>query len=139
MLVGVSDGTTSSLYVDGVLDNSGPVVAGLLGEPDADLLLGGNTDYTSVGINERYLAGAISQAAFFTNALTAEQVQSLFNAAVPTISVGLSGSNLVITYNGTLLSSTNVAGPYTPVAGAHSPTYSVPATEPQRFYRSSSP
>ena len=140
MLVGVSDGTTSSLYVDGVLNSSGALLNGLAGEPGVDLFLGGDAGYTSVGINQRYFAGAISQAALFTNALTAPQVAALYSAAVlPSISVSLSGGNAVVTYSGTLWSSTNAAGPFFQVQGAQPPTYSVPATEPRLFYRTSNP
>jgi hypothetical protein len=54
-----------------------------------------------------------------------------------TISEASSGNNLVVTYTGTLLSSTNVAGPYAPVAGASSP-WTVPVTNPIRFYKAQS-
>jgi hypothetical protein len=45
----------------------------------------------------------------------------------PTLSVGMVGGSVVITYTGTLNSSTSVNGAYTPVAGATSP-YTVPNT-----------
>lgn len=141
MVAAVSDGTTSSLYVDGVLNNSGLVAGALVSEPAADLFLGGNADYQNVaGGTQRNLAGAIAHAAYFTNALTALQVKNLYNlATVPTISLAPSGSQLVITYTGTLLSSTNVAGPYGPVMGASPPSYTVPMTDAQRFYRTHNP
>jgi hypothetical protein len=106
------------------------------GEASANLYLGGNSDFTQVGTTQRYFAGALAQAAFFTNALTAVQIQSLFSSGVvnPTISISSSGGNIVITYTGTLLSSTNVAGPYNTVSGATSP-YSVSPGGPQMFYR----
>jgi len=46
----------------------------------------------------------------------------------PTIGAVRAGSNMVITYSGTLLSSTNVAGPYSPVNGATSPYTNHPPT-----------
>ena len=52
------------------------------------------------------------------------------------VSVAASGKNWIITYNGTLLSATNVAGPYMPVFGATTP-YLLPVTNNQQFYRSS--
>jgi hypothetical protein len=55
----------------------------------------------------------------------------------PAISAEQSENNLIITYNGTLLSSTGVNGPYTPVGGAASP-YIVPVTNTQEFYRTES-
>ena len=139
MAAGVFNGTTGGLYVDGVLNVSAAVANGLAGEPGVDLLLGGNADFTGVGTNQQYFAGAIAQAAFFTNALTAAQIQRFYSVAtVPTISLADSGNNPIITYTGTLLSSTNVAGPYSPVTGASSP-YPVPQTDSQRFYRTRNP
>jgi hypothetical protein len=44
---------------------------------------------------------------------------------------------LVITYTGTLQSSTNVAGPYADVPDATSP-YTTPMTNAQTYFRSSS-
>ena len=44
------------------------------------------------------------------------------------------GTNLLMTYTYTLVSSTSVAGPYAPVMGANSP-YTVPQTDACRFYR----
>ncbi len=55
-------------------------------------------------------------------------------ATAPTINLQRAGNTPVITFTGTLLSSTNVAGPYLPVTGAGSP-YPVPQVGPQRFFR----
>jgi Concanavalin A-like lectin/glucanases superfamily/Immunoglobulin domain len=147
-LAGVYDGVTSYLYVDGQLNNSATVANtnGLAAEPNAHLFLGGNSDYPypqAGGVGTRYLAGALAQAAFFTNALTASQLQLIYNGSVtPTIGLGRSGNSLVISYTGALLSSTNVAGPYNPVAGAPfaaSPAvYAASPTDGQMFYRASS-
>jgi hypothetical protein len=140
-VVGVFNGTTSLLYVDGVINSSAAAPA-LAGEPDADLFLGGNQDFTAIGINQRYLAGGLAQVALFTNALSSAQVSNLYNLAVvvsvPTISLTRLGNSLIITYTGTLLSSSNVQGPYVPVAGATSP-YTVPSTDVQRFFRTRNP
>jgi hypothetical protein len=56
-------------------------------------------------------------------------------ALTPAISAAFHTGNLVITYAGALVSSTNVAGPYTPVSNAATP-YLVPTTNTQQFYRS---
>ena len=109
-VAGVYDGTTSYFYADGKLNSSAAAAGGLTGESGAHIYLGGNSDYTLVGANQRYLAGAVAQAAFFTNALTAAQVQAIYSQAPPTISLNLSEANVAITYTGTLVSSTNVAG-----------------------------
>jgi hypothetical protein len=145
-VAGVYDGTKSYLYVDGALNNSAVATGGLTGDTN-DLFLGGDAAYTFAQDNwgSWYFAGALAQAAFFTNALTAAQIQQAYNIATPimvtpTISVTGSGNYVTITYVGTLLSSTNVTGPYTTnsVDGAISP-YTTPATNAQQFYRSSSP
>ena len=102
-----------------------------------DLWLGGNAAYTQVGINQQYFAGAIAQAAFYTNALSAAEVSQIYGAAAgvkPTVGIVTEGRNVVITYTGTLLAAPNVNGPYTPVTGASSP-YNTPATNTQIFYR----
>jgi hypothetical protein len=57
------------------------------------------------------------------------------NAPEPIISLAPADANPTITYTGTLLSSTNLAGPYLPVAGASSPSYAVPVAGSQMFYR----
>jgi hypothetical protein len=49
-------------------------------------------------------------------------------------SIDSAGSDVVLIYTCTLLSSTSVAGPYAPVMGASSP-YTVPQTGAPRFYR----
>ena len=140
MAVGVFDGTTGYLYVDGLLKVSQAAAGSVAGDPNAEVFLGGNADYTTINVNQRYLDGALAQAAFFTNALTGTQIANLYIAAVPspTISLGYSGGHLVITYTGTLVSSTTVNGTYSPVSGASSP-YQVPQTDPQRFYRARVP
>jgi hypothetical protein len=89
--VGVSDGANDFLYIDGQLKTYSSGV-GTLGGASPDILIGGAPDYTTSSENysqQRYFAGAISQVAFFTNALTASQIQTLYNSAgfKPTISV----------------------------------------------------
>jgi len=137
-VAGVYTGTTSLLYVDGKL-NSSAAATGLASEPSVHLYLGGNADYTLVGNNQRYLAGAIAQAAFYTNALTAAQISQIYaiaagSAVPPTVSITPAGANVVITYTGTLMSATNLTGAFSPVTGASSP-YTTPATNAQIFYR----
>lgn len=84
-VVGVCDGSsgTALLYVDGQLVTS-QGSAGALAGASQDLLIGGAPDYTTSDNNfsqQRYFAGQLAQVAFFTNALTAGQVQTLYNAA----------------------------------------------------------
>ncbi len=63
--------------------------------------------------------------AWNTNGLTSG-ILSVFTTT-PVVGAVLAGQNVVITYTGTLLSSTNVRGPYTTVAGATSPYTNRPA------------
>ena len=139
-VVGVYNGTTNYLYVDGVLNNLAASVGSVVGNTNDDVYLGGDPDFTLVGNNEQYFAGAIAQAAFFTNALSAVQISKIYNVAtIPTISLFYSGGQVVINYTGTLQSSTNVAGPYLPVIGATASPYLVTPTASKLFYRVSNP
>lgn len=139
MAASVFDGANGYLYVDGVLNVSAAAAGVVAGDANANVFLGGNSDFTTVGTDQEYFAGALAQAAFFTNALTAAQIKGLYDlATVPTISLAGAGNNLTITYTGTLRSSTNMIGPYEPIAGASSP-YPVPQTDARRFYRTSNP
>lgn len=87
MVAGISDGTNEYLYLDGALalSNNSPTGINIVGTSD-DLLLGGDPEYTYPTWGGPYnsirnLDGNIAQVAFFTNALTGTQIQSLFNAA----------------------------------------------------------
>ncbi len=139
-VVGVYSGTTNYLYVDGALNNSAASVGSVVGNTNDDVYLGGDPDFTLVGNNEQYFAGAIAQAAFFTNALSAAQISKIYNVAtIPTLSLYYSGGQVVINYTGTLQSSTNVAGPYSPVIGVGASPYLSTPTASQLFYRVSNP
>jgi hypothetical protein len=139
-VVGVYDGGTNYLYVDGVLDNVALASGSIVGNASNDVFLGGDPDYTVVGGNQKYLAGCIAQAAFFTNVITASQIKSIYTTAtVPTVSVSDAGGQVVIKYTGSLLSATNVAGPYFKVVGATSSPYNVPSPAGNIFYRASNP
>jgi predicted alpha-1,6-mannanase (GH76 family) len=134
---------TNALYVDGVLDTSVSTVStnGIGPGSAMDMMIGADPQYTNTpaGVGQQF-AGQVCEVAIFTNALTATQIQAIYNEAIlPTISVTGSGNNVTITYAVTLLSSTNATGPYQPVPGATNSPYTTPATNAQQFYRSSSP
>jgi hypothetical protein len=135
------------LYVDGadVADLSGvqagksvlPTSAGTL--PAASLVSIGSraASKTATTFTDQFV-GSIDDVAIYNTALTASQVAAHYQAGVvvaPAISLAPAGNLLRITYTGMLLYSTNAAGPYYPVVGAHSP-YTTPATNAQMFYRS---
>jgi hypothetical protein len=78
----------------------------------------------------------MSDVAIFTNALSSNAIYQIYLAAMNQVITSTnSAGNLVLSWPvGTLVSSTNVQGPYTPVAGASSP-YTVSKTAPRQFYR----
>jgi hypothetical protein len=83
MAVGVSDGATDYLYVDGILFKTGTPVANITGS-SIDALLGGSPSHMTPSYNTaniRYFNGQIAHVAFWTNALSASDVQQLFGAA----------------------------------------------------------
>jgi hypothetical protein len=135
------------LYVDGVSSAVGAISPGTAiltapagSVPGASLVSIGSraAAKTSTSFTNQFL-GAIDEVAIFNYALSSSQVQALYAAApVPVVRASVSGGSSVITYTGTLLSSTNVNGPFASVAGATSP-YPMPAAGPINFYRTSNP
>jgi hypothetical protein len=77
-IVGVYDGTNVSLYIDGKLDTK---------QPEAGLTISDTSSAASIGEDTgavgRVWCGNIAEVAIFTNALTAAEVTSLYNAAQP--------------------------------------------------------
>jgi len=141
LVAGVYDGTNNYLYVAGALNNVAAATGDVAGNLNDDVFLGGDPDYTVVGNNEQYFAGAIAQAAFFTKALTAAQVAAVFEAGTQlpppeTLAVeSLDAGQLQLNWNyGMLQSATNVSGPYRDLSGAAMP-YTVTLTNTQQFYR----
>lgn len=89
-VAGVYDGASMSLYIDGTLDVSGPYTGGMT--PTADPLTIGEVWYngapiwiqgggSGAGYMRTLYDGWIAHVAVLTNALTAPQVQQLFNSA----------------------------------------------------------
>ena len=148
-LVGVCDEAHGfvRLYVDGVdrADGTVPAGAGLLAVSAGSLAgaslvsIGSRTgSKTAASFNNQFV-GTIDEAAFYSYALSASQVQALYAAApVPALGVARSGAGTLLTYTGSLRSSTNVAGPYSLVPGAASP-FALLSDAPQVFYRASNP
>ena len=137
---GVYDGTNNYLYVDGSLNNFAAAGGGVAGNTNDGVFLGGDPDFTLAGVKERYFAGAIAQAAFLTNALTAGQIQAIYVSAI-TPPPGLlsltkmGNSQAQLNWNfGTLQTATNVAGPYNDITNASSP-WVIPETNSQQFFR----
>ena len=145
-VVGVCDQASGTIriYVDGKSQGTGSVVAGtgLLALSSSYPVILASQEGQGGGSFNGPTNAIMGQVAIYNYALSANQVASNYNAAIyvapPSITVSLSGTNLVIAYTGTLLSSTNVSQPVTNVVvGATSP-YTVPATNRQMFFRSRS-
>jgi hypothetical protein len=138
-LVGVCDEANSNvlLYANGALaaQISIPALSGITNSSGEPLTIGARAATATSGNTDQFL-GEISDVAIYNYALSSNQVQALYDGgALPAVSLSGAGNNLTINYIGILLSSTNVAGPYVPVPGASSPTYAVPMTNSQMFYR----
>jgi hypothetical protein len=145
-LVGVCDEPNSvmTLYIDGQSVGTAaiPSKGGILAS--TNLMSIGSRRSSSVVTNYDFqFVGYVNDVAIYNYALSANEIAAQYVAgggipSVPFISIGSSGGNIVITYTGTLLSSTNVAGPYNPVAGATSPYTNAPSNA-QMLYRASYP
>ncbi len=105
-LAGVYNGTNCYLYVDGALNNSAAAIGGMVGDANANLYLGGDVNYPFNGAanqaTEQYFAGDLAQVALFTNALTAAEIQAVYNDAVPA-TVSLNPTNIVFSVSGNQL------------------------------------
>jgi len=107
MAAGVSDGTNEYLYLDGVLVKSNASVASIPGNPQ-DLVLGGDPYFlgpipnaTTGSKGGLFYDGSIAHVAYFTNALSAAEIQQVFSAAnvPPVIHVQPSPTDLVSVIN----------------------------------------
>ncbi len=133
-----------NLYVDGVLAAQETGQGAETPAADSHLLLGGREN--GAGNFGNYFTGEIYGVRIYSTALSGAQINYLIPPPpvvlpVPTFSGTpvINGNNLVLTYTGTLLGATNVAGPYLPVAGATSPYTNNVTTAPQMFYKLSNP
>lgn len=138
-VAGVYDGAHNYLYVDGSLAGSSAATGLIIGSTN-ELYLGGDPDYTVVGLNERFFGGAIAEAAFFTNALSAAQIESAYVAATAPSAPAFgaltqSGNQLDLNWTyGMLQTATNVSGPYQDLTNA-APPFVIRTTNAQQFFR----
>ena len=89
-----------------------------------------------------YFTGEIYDVRVYNTALSEAQVNNFLVSRTPTFNPPLHiGNKLVLSWStGTLLQSTNLLGPWTPVGGATSPyTNDVSTNGPRMFYRVSNP
>jgi hypothetical protein len=150
-VVGIWDGANGAarLYINGVQNAAITNIAtglGLLtatpglGVSGANLVsIGARTSASSSATFNLQFQGVIDEVALYNYALSPSQVQADYQIGNlllrPSLSiVNLGGGHVQLLWNeGTLQSSTNVAGPYNAL-NATSP-YSIPASNGQQFYR----
>src|SRR6202453_1311278 len=126
---GTLTGNNGSLYVDGRLVANNAIATTPAGD-DLDVWIGGAPDYGTA----RLLPGYIADAAIFTEALSAAEVEALYSGGV-IVDIAHSGSSIVLTWpSGTLLQAPTVLGPWTTNSAAVSP-YTVSATNGEKFYK----
>jgi hypothetical protein len=122
-----------SLYVDGGLVANNNVTAIPAGN-SLDAWIGGSPDYGAA----RLLKANIADAAVFPQALTATQVQGLFNGiSAGPVNLGITrvGPNVVLNWQtGTLMQAPSLPGPWTNNNAAASP-YTVPTTNANQFFK----
>jgi hypothetical protein len=134
------DGTTINFYVNAVVGAtvgaaaSGYVPNGLNGDSTlagGDEVIGQRTDLAFYGAN-----AGMDEVAFYNYALSPTQIMNHYlNKVATTLTIVPGVGNAIISWSsGTLVSSTNVTGPYTAVSGATSP-YTVPTTGAAAFYQ----
>ncbi len=96
---------TNALYVDGLLDTSVSTVStnGIGPGSPLDVMIGADPQYTNspAGVGEQF-AGQVCEVALFNNALSAGQVQQLYNATVP-VTVNTNPTNIVFSVTGNQL------------------------------------
>jgi hypothetical protein len=78
-LVGTYDMATKSLYLDGVLVAAVPTTGNIDTSSSQEIDIGWNSSYNL--FNGRYWNGCISEVAIWTNALTADEIQQVYNSA----------------------------------------------------------
>jgi hypothetical protein len=126
--------SNGALYVNGQLAANNTILTAPTGD-NLDAWIGASPDYAL----QRIYLGNIAETSLFHEALSAAQVNGLYNGVfVPgqeTLGFARSGSNLVLTWkSGTLLQAPTVKGPWTTNSAAVSP-YSVPLSSGNQFFR----
>jgi hypothetical protein len=124
----VYDGINATLYVNGVVDTTGPV-SSFAANVVAPFEIG-----AASGVG-RFVRDQIDEVAFYNSALTTDRILAHYYAGQPPrILVTRSGGNVVLTWpTGVLYQADNVSGPYTIVTGATSPLTVTPSAA-RKFY-----
>jgi hypothetical protein len=97
---GTWDGVNETLYIDGVQNAIQDASSAIPGD-GLPFVIGGDGQY-SVGANpSRIFNGGVSEVAVFGTALTAQQVQSLYNAALVPPYIVTQPTNIIVSINTT--------------------------------------
>ncbi len=105
--VGVYDGIglNEYIYVDGALDSSTAITGSAIAGSTADVFIGSDPQYTNNPAGQGHqFSGNICEAAFFTNALTASQVQQIYTATGPSVNTNPTNIVFGVTNNNLYLS-----------------------------------
>lgn len=131
-LVGVYDGTTTTLYVNGVPYSSS--VAGYVANYDDGVNLPGPFTIGARSSLNNNFAGRVDEVAFYNRVLTANEVTSHFLSR-PLLEIETTGGGVTLRWPvGTLQQADAATGEFTDVNGATSPHNLSPAAA-QKFYR----
>jgi hypothetical protein len=114
LLVGVSDGTTNAMYIDGVLqvtNIANAISVAAVPTNQAHAVIGGAPDYGSAlnypvasTVTVRFWEGSIAQVALFTNALSSLNVSNLYAAAGVPPAITQQPATPLVLYSGAALS-----------------------------------
>lgn len=87
-VVGVYDGTSNYIYVDGNLSGQTLVGTNTIPGSTNDVLLGADPEYLTINTGAgRQFAGNLCEVAFYTNVLSATQIQTLYNGIGAPLSI----------------------------------------------------
>ena len=146
-LVGVCDEAHGQvlLYTNGVLATPATILdaSGITNSSETPMTIGARAQSAASGFNQQF-PGYIADLAVYNYALSASQVQTLYQAGVSLPPSGLSFTNVAsdtgiptveLNWNyGVLQSAVNVTGPYKDVTNV-TPPYVILVNKPERFFR----
>ena len=129
------------LYTNGVQAAAVPILdaSGITNSSGTPMTIGARATTATSGFTQQF-PGYIADVAIYNYALTASQIETLYQAGVSLSPTGLrftniSSSGRSLSWNyGVLQTATNVAGPYMDLTNI-TPPYVIPITNSQQFFR----
>ena len=146
-LVGVCDEAHGQvlLYTNGVLATPAPILdaSGITNSSGTPMSIGARATTATSGFIQQF-PGYIADVVVYNYALSASQIQTLYQSGISLPSSGLSFTNVSgvagiaatgLNWNyGVLQSATNISGPYFDMTNA-TPPFVIPTTNSQQFFR----